>query len=321
MAPDALYGLGWSHLELKRQAGAVDAFRQLVDTFPDSPRVPSARVELARILIELKRNGEAITYLRDFGQKHRGHRLEPEARYLLAFARVADGQVSEGLSDLRDFLGAYPTHPLAPQARRNLVDLLLRQGKQTALQDEYQRLMAAQPRTAESLYDAGFIATRIGRARDAEAAWTALRTDFPRSALAGRASLDLADGAYRKNAFKEAATYARTAAGSEEPAVRAEGALMVGESELKLKRFPAALEAFRAAVEAAAPDSLVRYRALAGAGLAHEEQKQWADAARSYDEVAAGSPDKELRAWAKTRRAAIGAKLKPAAPAPKDKRR
>ena len=43
-----------------------------------------------------------------------------------------------------------------------------------------------------------------------------------------------------------------------------------------------------------------------------EEQQKWAQAARYYDEVAAKSPDKTLRAWAKERRAAIAAKLKPA---------
>ncbi len=56
-------------------------------------------------------------------------------------------------------------------------------------------------------------------------------------------------------------------------------------------------------------DSQVRYRALAGSGLAMEEQKQWAQAARYYEEVAVKSPDKTLRAWAKERRDAVTAQL------------
>ena len=61
-----------------------------------------------------------------------------------------------------------------------------------------------------------------------------------------------------------------------------------------------------------------------------EEQRQWAQAAKYYEEVAAKSPDTTLRNWAKERRAAVAAKLKPdptadqpksAAPGPKIGRR
>jgi hypothetical protein len=48
-----------------------------------------------------------------------------------------------------------------------------------------------------------------------------------------------------------------------------------------------------------------------------EEQRQWAQAAKYYEEVAAKSPDTTLRSWAKERRAAMAAKLKPAADQPK----
>ncbi|PYO34862.1 MAG: hypothetical protein DMD86_07775, partial [Candidatus Rokuibacteriota bacterium] len=74
----------------------------------------------------------------------------------------------------------------------------------------------------------------------------------------------------------------------------------------------AALQAFQSALQGNGLEAGLRFRALAGSGLALEEQQKWAQAARYYDEVAAKSPDKTLRAWAKERRAAIAAKLKPA---------
>ena len=63
----------------------------------------------------------------------------------------------------------------------------------------------------------------------------------------------------------------------------------------------------------------MRYRALAGSGLALEDQRKLPDSLRYYDQVAADAPDKELRAWAKARRTALAAQLKPVAtqPAPK----
>jgi len=107
---------------------------------------------------------------------------------------------------------------------------------------------------------------------------------------------------------------------SPDEAVRAQAQLLVGESELKLKRPAPAHQAFQAAVEAAgSQDPAVRFRALAGSGLALEEQGKLADSLRYYDQVAADAPDKELRAWAKARRTAVAAQLKPVAtkPAPK----
>jgi tetratricopeptide (TPR) repeat protein len=93
---------------------------------------------------------------------------------------------------------------------------------------------------------------------------------------------------------------------------RGEALLVVGESEMKLRHPAQALPAFRAAADTPGLEPALHFRALAGSGLAHEDQKQWTQAAKYYEEVAERSPDKTLANWAKTRRAAIAAKLKPA---------
>jgi TolA-binding protein len=311
MAPDALYGLGWSELELKRREAAAGAFRQLIEAFPEHANAPSAAVYLARTLIDLKRAPETVPLLEPFARKYPDHRLLPEARYLLGHARVLAGQSSAGLADLRAFVAAYPQHELAPQARRALVDALLREGRRPELAEEYRTLVAQSPPTAEGLYDAGVIASRLNRMKDAEAAWVRLRTEFPEHGLAGRASLELAQLAFDRKAFKEAVTLARAATQSAEDSVRAPAFLLVGESELKLKRFGPAHQAFQAAAEFPEQDPAVRYRALAGSGLALEEQKQWAQAAKYYQEVASKSPDATLKAWAKARHTEVVANLKP----------
>jgi TolA-binding protein len=310
VAPDAFYGLGWSHLELGRRDPAVSAFRQLIETFPGHATVPSATVYLARLLVELKRYPEAIGLLRAFPERHADHKLVPDARYLLAFARVSSGEVTEGLGELRAFIAAHPRHELAARARRVVVDTLLREGRKPELVAEYQAAMAERPRTAERLYDAGFIATRLARQTEASQAWTALRTDFPQHPLAARASLELAQAEYGRGRFKEAVTLAKGAIRSDEDGVRASALLLTGESELKLKRYPAAQEAFEGAAAAPGQDAALRFRALAGSGLAMEEQRQWTKALRYYDEVAKDCPDKELRAWARGRRTAVAAQLK-----------
>jgi len=314
-APDSLYGLAWSELELKHRDPAINAFRQLVSAFPDHATVPSATYYLARALVDAKRYDEAIGLLRGYPERYPKSKHIPEALYLQGYARITAGERNEGIADLRAFVAKYPQHDLANQARRTVVERLLKDGRKDELAEEYKLLMAQEPRTAESLYDAGFIATRLNRPKDSEAAWTALRKDFPDHSLAARASLDLAQAAFGRGSFKDAASLARVAAKSDDTGVRAQAQLLVGESELKQKRASPALQAFRAAAEASADDAAVRYRALAGAGLALEEQGKLSEAIRYYDQVAADCPDKELRAWARTRKTAVAAQLKPQ-PAP-----
>ena len=98
--------------------------------------------------------------------------------------------------------------------------------------------------------------------------------------------------------------------------MRAEALLLAGESELKLKRYPEAVKVFEGARSVDGADAAVRYRALAGLGLAHEELKQWKPALTAYEAVASKSPDTALRDWAQERAKAVKTKM-PNAPAEK----
>jgi TolA-binding protein len=311
-AADALYGRAWSNREAKHRDQAVEDFRRLLAEYPEYPAAGSATYYLARTLMELKRPADAVPLLQSFQSKYPGDALTVPARYALAQALLDSGRSKEGLAEMRAFIAAHPDHELAARASRQLSQTLLRQGNKADLAEEYKRLKARTPATAETLYQAGVIASRLGRSRDAEAAWVQVRKDFPDHALASRAALDLAQAAFSKNAFKDAAALAQAASRSSDDTVRGEGLLLLGESQLRLKRYPAALQAFQAAVDRGGLEPALRFRALAGSGLALEEQQKWAQAARYYDEVSERSPDKTLRAWAKERRAAIASKLKSA---------
>jgi TolA-binding protein len=308
LAPDALYAYAWCELELKRPEPAVTAFRQLLEAWPAHPLAPSATYYLARTLVELKRVEEAVELLAPFQARYARHRLLLEARYLLGWSRLAAGSTDEGVLDLRAFIADYPTHELAPQARRAITGALLRQGRKPELVEEYRALVSQSPATAERLYDAGLIAQKLGRPKDAEALWKRLRSEFPTHVLAGRASLELAQGAFRRNQLKEALALAEEASESEEAEVRLEALLLVGESEIKSKRFQAALKAFEAALAIETGASALRFRALAGSGLAHEELRQWAEATRRYEKVATESPDQTLKQWANERLATVRTK-------------
>jgi len=308
-AADALYGRGWSSRELKRPDEAIADFRRLLDDYPDQPTAPSATYYLARSLLDLKRAPEAVPLLRPFATKYPGHKLVPNARYALSEALIETGETSEGLAGLREFVAAYPTNELTPQARKLIADGVLQGGSKADLADKYKKLMNQSPSTPEGLYDAAQMATRLGRSQDAEAALARLRKEFPDHALAMRATLDLAQ-AHLSKTPRDSIGLAQAATKSDDDAIRAEGFLIRGEAELRLKRHAAAFQSFQSALAGPGLESGLRFRAMAGSGLAQEEQQKWAEAARYYDEVAAKSPDKTLRAWAKERRAAVGSRLK-----------
>jgi tetratricopeptide (TPR) repeat protein len=167
------------------------------------------------------------------------------------------------------------------------------------------------------LYEAAGVAARLARRPDQETAWKKLRTQFPEHALTRRLALDLAAGAFKQKSWKDAAAYAQVAAESDETALKSEGWLLTGESELKLKRFAPAAKAFEAVRSVGDVDAGVRYRALAGLGLAREEQQDWKAALAAYESVVNRSPDATLRDWARERATAMKSRLaKPAKPAP-----
>ena len=273
LVPDAIYGRAWCNRELKQRDPAVADFRRLLSSYPEHETAPSATLYLARTLVELRRPAEAVPLLRSFTVKYPGHRLLPAARYELAQALLATDDTKDGLAELRALIAAYPDHELVPQARRLVTDTLLRKGGKADLTEEYKRLIAQAPPTAESLYDAAAIAVRLGRGRDAETAWARVRKEFPDHALAARAALELGQAAFGRSAFKDAAVLGQAASKSAEQAVRGEGLLLLGESELRLKRHAAALTAFQSAVEVPGLEPALRFRALAGSGLALEEQQ------------------------------------------------
>jgi len=309
LKPDAVYGYGWAELELRHRDRAVGAFRNFLQGWPEHQLAPSATYQLARGLAENKTYGEALSLLTGFAAKYPGHKLVPDAQYLLGWTRLAAGETKAGLADLRAFVEKYPTHELVPEARTLATQAALKSGDKGQLAETYESLMAQKPPTAEALVEAFTLATKLGNVRDRDAAWRRLRTEFPAHSLTQRTALDLGTAAFKRKDWKEAASFAEVAAQTRDDTMRAEAWLLAGESELKLRHFAPAAKAFESvgAVDKVEPG--VRYRALAGLGLAREEQKELRAALSAYEAVGAKSPDPALREWARERATAVKSRL------------
>ena len=316
LAPEALYGYAWTELELQRPEPAVTALRDFLTTWPEHALAPAATLQLARAQVELKQVTDALPLLTTFATKYPDSRLVPDAQYLLGWVKVNNGDPSGGLADLRAFVAANPSHAQAPAAQKLIRQALGRSGNRDDMLEAYKALMEQSPATAEGLYEAADIARRLTQPKDAEAAWRRLKDEFPEHALTRRLALELAAAAFKQKSWKDAAAYGATAVQSEGATARAEAWLLVGESELKLKRFPQAAKAFEAVGAVDEVEADTRYRALAGLGLAREEQKEWRAALNAYEAVAGRSPDTSLRDWARERVAAMKSRLGTSKPAP-----
>jgi len=329
LAPDALYGRAWSDLELKHSEAAVAGFRDVVSAFPDHALAPSAALQAARALADLKKNSEALALLADFSSKYPRSPLVADAQFWSGWIKTSSGSDPRGgVADLRAFVAANPNHAQTPTARRLIAQTLARYGDRDELLDAYKALMEQNPPTADALYNATQIATRLQRPRDQDAAWKRLSTDFPDHALTQKMALELGSAAFKQKNWKAAATYGTLATKSDEDPVRSEAWLLVGESELKQKRFAAAAKAFETVGTIGEIEGSVRFRALAGLGLAREEQQEWKAALTAYEAVANRSPDTTLRDWARERANAVKTRLAkpapgtsptPSKPAPKGK--
>jgi TolA-binding protein len=310
LAPEAMYGLAWSELELKHPEPAVTALRDFLTTWPEHTLAAAATFQLARALVEAKRIPEALPLLSTFPGKYPNSKLIPDAQFLLGWAKVNNGDTRGGVADLRAFLKSYPSHEQAPEAQRLVGRTVAKSGSREEMLESYKSLMEQNPPTAEGLGEAFEIATRLSRPKDAEASWRKLRSQFPEHTVTRRLALSQASAAFKQKNWKDASALGAIAAQSEEDAVRADAWLLVGESELKLRRFPQAIKAFEAVSAINDVEAGARCRALAGLGLAREEQKEWKAALTAYEAVGACRPDASLRDWARERVTAMRAQLK-----------
>ena len=309
LAPDALYGFGACELELKRPEPAATAFRDFLTTWPEHALAPLATLQLARALVDGKHTSEAMLLLAGFAAKYPASRQVPDAQYLFGYLKYTNGDRQGGLADISAFVSAHPTHPEAPAARRLLAEGLAKYGDRTQRLDAYKTFMNQDPPTAEAYYEAAKIAAGLGLRKEQDDAWKKLRAAFPEDPSTHRLAGDLASGAFKQKSWKDAVTYGTIAAQSEDDSVRSEAWLLVGEAELKQRRFAQAAKAFEAVGAVNDVEAASRFRALAGLGLAREEQKQWPAALAAYETVAAKSPDSTLRDWAKGRVAAVKSQM------------
>lgn len=80
LAPDALYGMGYSQFALKNYKSSIATQQKVIDLHPDSPKVPDAMYNMANSQIQLGQVTSAKKTLRDLIAKHPDATVTPSAQ-------------------------------------------------------------------------------------------------------------------------------------------------------------------------------------------------------------------------------------------------
>src|SRR5262245_50859595 len=256
-ATDALYGRGFSELELGLPEEAIATFGLLLRSNAQGELAASAAYAAARELVRAKRWDEALAILGPYASRFPQSSFLIEAQYLLGVAQLETGLLAEGVRTLEQFVVRQPAHELAPTARVLLGEAYAKSGRPREAIAHYQPLIRYAPTHAlvpQALYQIGELSGGLGLSRDAEAAWKTLRKNHPADPLAELAGLELANLYVKRRQLDRAAEAAREVADAR-GAQRPEALLLLGETLLKAGKPADARAAYAAVMAEAAADA------------------------------------------------------------------
>ncbi len=268
--------------QLGRPQDQEAAWTRLRQEFPDHGLAQRAALDLAHLAYTREKYQDAVT-------------LASAATKTPEFQAEAALVVGEAKLKLKDYAGALDVFKTVTAPG---VDAALRYRALagSAVAEEEQRKLDAALALYTEVAEGSPDAALQQWARDRVGA-----VQVQQRRLREFAELDQATALLKAKKYADALAQGQALAQSEDANLRAGALLLVGDAELKLKQPAAALAAFDAAAAVPGLDAASRYRALAGSGVAHEEQQQWQDALARYQEIAAGSADGTLHQWARDR--------------------
>ncbi len=122
---EEMYKKGESAQRDENYDGALEAYRELIGTYPDSTRTPEAYYAAGVIYQNYKHNNRAaLNTYRDLAEKFPHHPVASNAAFLLAFIYENDfHQLDSAKAAFEYFLNTYPNDALSSSARLELSNL------------------------------------------------------------------------------------------------------------------------------------------------------------------------------------------------------
>ncbi|MEL6108507.1 MAG: tetratricopeptide repeat protein [Planctomycetota bacterium] len=213
LLPFALYGRGWSNMQLGNHKESVTTFTRLISEMPD-------------------------------------HRVSADARIARGICHRTLGDLDQAKTDLADFLEDKPEGTNLGHALYELALIEQKQTRHPQAAALLRRLVREVPDYASMdkvLYELGWSLREAGEEQAAEQAFRKLLSDFPNVELAGEAAYFVGQQRYAASEWDVAVTYFQTAAErAEETTLNEKAHYRLGWSHFKNGNYTEARKAFDA---------------------------------------------------------------------------
>ncbi len=205
---DVYWLLAESYAGVGRDDEAVQYYRLLLDTYPDSDRVPKALYRLGRLLQNRRDYVSAARTFRELAERFPDDALAPEGLFAAAFCMAMEDRHEAAVKDWATLLTRYPGHALAAEARyqQALAEMQLGRDRQarTAF-DEFLEHHGDSALAVDAHYWLSVLQERAGNHAAAEHALRAVLALEPSAELSVRARFRLAVALQRQEKADEAA--------------------------------------------------------------------------------------------------------------------
>jgi TolA-binding protein len=238
VAANALTYLVWARLELGQTDEASQTLERLAGRFPKSKSLAPTRLRLGWVLLDKNKPVEAAAEFAAALKSAPDDRVAPEAAWGRARALDAAKQPDEALKAYAEVESTYPKSEQAKIAAIARARLLVEQNQSAeaaAVYETYLRdhadLKAAPPGAEVDtlLSEWGWALVDAGKTGDADRVFDRLLREFPESAHAADARVNLADSAYRAKQYDQVLSLLAplVAEGAKPPARLAPSALLL----------------------------------------------------------------------------------------------
>ena len=204
-ADDAAHGLGWVAVGRRDRGAAARAFGALLEQFPDSPFVPTSRLELARALYQDGKHARATDQLNTLLASESPAPIRQQAQELLGLCALASGDGEAAVASLQQ---AIATATPAEKARLSfaLGESLANLSRWDEAVVAYDAVPADAPvdLRGDAAYGACFALHAAGRHQDSIARAERVLAQTPPHRLATEAQLALAENHFALKQYEAA---------------------------------------------------------------------------------------------------------------------
>ncbi|MEO1528890.1 MAG: tetratricopeptide repeat protein, partial [Planctomycetota bacterium] len=213
LIPFALYGHGWSNMQLGKHQEAVAMLTRLIDEMPE-------------------------------------HRVSGDARIARGICHRSLGDLGKAKGDLDNYLNSKPTGTNLGHALYELALIEQKESRHTQAASNLQKLVRDvpdYPAMDKVLYELGWSLREAGQDKDAEQAFRKLLDEFPDVELAGEAAYFVGQQQYAASQWNDATKYFQTATErATDPALNEKAYYRLGWSHFKAENYAEARAAFDA---------------------------------------------------------------------------